>query len=211
MNAVAGQGALCVALTGGIATGKSATTERFSRLGAPVFDADLIAREVVTAGQPALAEIAAIFGAHVLGAAGDLDRARVRDIVFADVGARRQLEAIIHPRVRASLLAQVQACAAAYCILAIPLLVECRADYTWVDRVLTTDAPKEAQLRRLLHRTGIDLSLAQRMLDAQASREERLALANDVIDNTGPIEALDAVVARLHQRYLALAAARPKT
>ena len=210
MNAVVGHGAFCVALTGGIATGKSAATERFTRLDTPVFDTDLIARDVVAAGQPALAEIAAVFGSRVLAAAGDLDRARVREIVFADAGARRQLEAIIHPRVRATLLAQVRSCAAAYCILAIPLLVECRADYTWVDRVLTTDAPKEAQLRRLVQRTGIDAVMAQRMLDAQVSREERLALANDVIDNTGPIQALDAIVARLHRRYLALSAARPE-
>ena len=211
MNAAVRQAAFCVALTGGIATGKSATTERFARYGAPVFDADLIAREVVMPGQPALAEIAASFGARVLTSTGELDRACVREIVFANTAARRQLEAIIHPRVRAALLAQVQTCAAAYCILAIPLLVECRADYAWVDRVLTTDAPKEAQLRRLAHRTGIDAGMAQRMLDAQASRAERLALADDVIDNTGPIKALDAVVGRLHRHYLALAAARPET
>jgi len=211
VNAAVSQAAFCVALTGGIATGKSATTERFARHGAPVFDADLIAREVVMPGQPALAEIAASFGARVLTSAGELDRACVREIVFANTAARRQLEAIIHPKVRTGLLARVKACAASYCIVAIPLLVECRADYAWVDRVLTTDAPKEAQLRRLVHRAGIDATMAQRMLDAQASREERLALADDVIDNTGPIDALNAVVARLHRRYLALAGARPKT
>lgn len=199
-----------IALTGGIATGKSAVTARFVRLGVPVFDADVIARETVASGQPALAQIAAIFGAQALTPAGELNRARVREIVFADAAARRRLEAIVHPRVHASLLAQVQACAAAYCVLAIPLFVECREDYRWVDRVLTTDAPRETQLRRLTQRPGIDVAMAQHMLDAQATRRQRLDLADDIIDNTGPIEVLDAIVERLHRRYLALAT-RPKT
>jgi dephospho-CoA kinase len=203
---------LAVALTGGIATGKSATTARFAGLGAPVFDADVIARDVVAAGQPALGEIAAAFGRETVTADGELDRARVREIVFADARARRRLESIIHPRVRVALLSQIQACTATYCVLAIPLLVECRADYLWVDRVVTTDAPRATQLRRLMQRPGIDEAMAQRMLDAQATREQRLALADDVIDNTGPLQALDAAVLRLHKRYLALAAQRrPKT
>ena len=207
MNAAS---AVAVALTGGIATGKSAVTQRFAQLGVPVFDADVFAREVVALGQPALAEIAATLGSHALAPTGELDRARVRDIVFANPEARRRLEAIIHPRVRTRLLARAQTCATAYCVLAIPLFVECRDDYRWVDRVLTTDAPRETQLRRLTQRPGIDAAMAQHMLDAQASRRQRLEIANDVIDNTGPIEALDAIVARLHQRYLALARARPE-
>ena len=199
-----------IVLTGGIATGKSTVTQRFARLGVPVFDADIVAHAVVAPGQPALTEIAAAFGAHALTPAGDLDRARLREIVFADAAARRRLEAIIHPRVHANLLAQVRACTAAYCVLAIPLFVECRADYGWVDRVLTTDTPRETQLRRLSQRPGIDTQTAQRMLDAQATREQRLAVAQDVIDNTGPIDGLDAVVQRLHRRYLALAV-RPES
>jgi dephospho-CoA kinase len=211
VTSAAGQRALAVALTGGIATGKSATTTRFAELGAPVFDADVIARDVVAAGQPALDEIAMAFGADVVTARGELDRARVREIVFADTGARRRLEAIIHPRVHTALLQAAQSCTAAYCVLAIPLLVECHHDYVWVDRTLTTDTPREVQLRRLTQRPGIDENLARRMLAAQASREQRLALADDVIDNTGPMCALDATVTRLHARYLALAAARPKS
>ena len=102
--------------------------------------------------------------------------------------------------------------AAAYCVLAIPLLAECYADYAWVDRIVTTDAPRETQLRRLMQRPpGIEADLARRILDAQATREQRLALAHDVIDNTGPIALLDAVVERLHRRYLRLAAARPES
>jgi len=202
---------LAVALTGGIATGKSAVTQRFANLGVPIFDADVIAREVVAAGQPVLGEIAASFGAQVIRPDGELDRARTREIVFADTNARQRLEAIIHPRVRASLLDQVSRCAAAYCVLAIPLLVECYRDYTWVDRVVTTDAPREVQLRRLIQRPGIDANLARRMLDAQATRQQRLALAHDIIDNTSPIAVLDAAVQRLHRLYLELAAARPES
>ena len=211
MNAAAPGLALTVALTGGIATGKTAVTQRFAQLRVPVFDADVIAHEVVARGQPALLEIATVLGAETITSTGELDRSRVRQIVFADATARHRLEAIIHPLVRADLYARVQACQTPYCILAIPLLVECHADYLWVDRMLTTDAPSDTQLRRLTQRPGIDTELAQRMLDAQATRVQRLALANDVIDNTGPIAALDAIVERLHHRYLALAAARPKT
>jgi dephospho-CoA kinase len=202
---------LAIALTGGIASGKSATAQRFTQLGVPVFDADVAARDLVAAGQPALAEIAAAFGPDTVTAAGALDRARLRQTVFADAAARKQLEAILHPRIRERLIAQVQACREPYCVLAIPLFAECRADYAWVDRVLCTDVPRPVQLERLLHRPGIHAATAQGMLDAQVSREERLALADDAIDNTGPLSALDAAVERLHRRYLSLAAARPKT
>jgi dephospho-CoA kinase len=203
MNVASARHAFAIALTGGIASGKSATADRFARLGVPVFDADVIARELVVPGQPALAEIAAAFGAQMLTAAGELDRARLRARVFADAAARQRLEAILHPRIRAELLAHAQACTAAYCILAIPLLVECRADYAWVNRVLVADVPPALQLQRLLHRPGIDRITAERMLGAQAPHEQRLAMANDIIDNTGPLTALDAVVARLHRLYLA--------
>ena len=200
-----------IALTGGIASGKSATAQRFAQHGVPVFDADVAARDLVAAGQPALDEIAAAFGRETLTAGGELDRARLRQIVFADASARRRLEAILHPRIRTRLIEQVRACHEPYCVLAIPLFAECHADYAWVDRVLCTDAPRAVQLDRLLHRPGIDATTARGMLDAQVSRAVRLSLAKDVIDNTGPLTALDAAVARLHRRYLALATARPKT
>jgi dephospho-CoA kinase len=199
---------LIVALTGGIASGKSATAARFAQLGVAVFDADVIARDVVTPGQPALAEIAEAFGATVLTDAGNLDRDRMRERVFGDAASRKRLEAILHPRIRAVLLQQAQECTGAYCIVAVPLLVECREDYDWVDRALTTDVPRSVQIDRLTRRVGIDLEMAHLMLSAQATREQRLALADDVIDNTGPLPALDRAVARLHRHYLQLAAQR---
>lgn len=201
---------LAIALTGGIATGKSAVTQRFARHGVPVFDADVVAHDLVVRGQPALAEIADAFGRAMLSSGGELDRARLREIVFADAAARRKLEAILHPRIRAELIARARSCRHPYCVLAIPLFAECRADYAWVDRVLCTDAPRTVQIARVTQRSGIDAATAQGMLDAQVTRAQRLALADDVIDNTGPLAALDAVVARLHQRYLVLAAVHPK-
>jgi dephospho-CoA kinase len=200
----------CIALTGGIASGKSATTQRFAQLGVPVFDADVAARDLVAPGQPALAEIAAAFGTEIIAPDGTVDRALLRRRVFADATARKRLESILHPRIRAFLLERAHACSAPYCVLAVPLLVECRDDYAWVDRILTTDVPRALQLQRLLQRPGIDRTIAECMLAAQTSRETRLALADDVIDNTGPLTALDACVARLHRRYLELSAARPQ-
>ena len=202
--------ALTIALTGGIASGKSATAQHFAHLGVPVFDADRIAHELVRPGQTALAEIAATFGSEMLLADGSLDRPRLRQRVFAEAAERRRLEASLHPRGHEALLAQARTCTATYCILAIPLLVECHSDYAWVERILTTDVPRAVQLERLIHRPGIDAALAECMLAAQATREQRLALAQDVIDNTGPFAALAAIVARLHASYTTLAEARTR-
>ena len=197
-----------VALTGGIASGKSEVERRFRALGVHVADADVAAREVVAPGTPGLAEIVQAFGPGALGRDGAMDRAAMRRRVFADEAARRRLEAIIHPRVRAALRASCEAAPGPYAIAAIPLFAEAGAEAyaPWVDRVLVVDVPVEVQLERLLRRDGIDEALAWRMIRAQATREERLAVADDVIANVGPLEALDAEVARLHGRYLQLAA-----
>lgn len=200
--------ALIVALTGGIAAGKSAVTRRFAALNVAVYDADVAAREVVAPGTPGLAAIVEAFGADVLRADGTLDRPAMRQRVFADADARRRLEAIIHPRVRQWLHERAARCTDAYCIAAIPLLAKNLAHYRWVDRVLVVDAPEATQHARLLKRDGIDEALARRMRAQQATRAERLAIADDVIDNSGDEGALDEAVLALHRRYLALAAAR---
>ncbi|MCI1729421.1 MAG: dephospho-CoA kinase [Chiayiivirga sp.] len=200
-------GALPIAVTGGIASGKSEVTRRFEALGIEVLDADLIARELVEPGQPALAEIARRFGAGVIDAAGRLDRRALRAIVFADSAARRDLEAILHPRVHASLQARAQAAAPPYVLLAIPLLAESAPGrYAWLDRVLVVDVPRAVQIQRVMQRDAVERAAAEAALAAQASREARLAMAHDVIVNDGPLAALDAIVAKLHARYLALAA-----
>ena len=193
-----------VALTGGIASGKSAASDRFAALGADVIDADLVSRELVAPGGEALDEIVAAFGKGVLAADGALDRRAMRELVFADDAQRRRLEAILHPRVRDILRERARAGRGAYALLVIPLLVE-SGHYGWVDRVLVVDVPREVQRARLLARDGVTPELADAMLDAQASREQRLAIADDVIANDGTLAELDDRVRQLHERYLAFA------
>ena len=194
-----------IALTGGVAAGKSAVARRFEALGVHVHDADVAARAVVEPGTDGLAAVVDAFGSDVLDGSGHLDRPAMRQRVFADPVARRQLEAIIHPRVRQWLHEHVAADTGPYCLLAIPLLAENIGSYRWIDRVLVVDAPESVLLARLMIRDGIDEILARRMLAHQASRAERLALADDVIENSGDETALDEAVADLHERYLVLA------
>ena len=195
-----------VALTGGVASGKSAAATRFSALGAHVIDADLVARELVERGQPALLEIDAAFGADVLNADGTLDRRALRERVFADETARRRLEEILHPRIREALRQRASAPCDTYAMIVVPLLAENAAQYTWVDRVLVVDVPREVQLERLLARDGVSSATAEAMLAAQASREQRLAIADDVIENDRSLADLQEAVGILHGRYLALTA-----
>ena len=195
-----------VGLTGGVASGKSEVTRRFQALGVEVVDADVAAREVVEPGQPALARIAERFGAGMLLADGHLDRRQLRERVFADAQARRDLEAITHPAIRARVKAQAQAAPGPYAVVAVPLLAEAgRAAYPWMARVLVVDAPESLQHDRLMRRDGVDEALAARMIAAQASRTVRLAIADDVILNDGDPAHLDTAVAALHARYLAAA------
>ena len=197
--------ALVIALTGGVAAGKTAVARRFEALGVHVHDADVAAREVIEPGTPGLAEVVTAFGTTALDDSGRLDRAAMRQRVFADPAARRTLEAIIHPRVRQWLHERALAERGPYCLLAIPLLAENIEHYRWVDRMLLVDVPESVQIARLIARDGIDETLARRMLAHQASRAERLALADDVIENSGDEAALDTAVAELHRRYLTLA------
>lgn len=189
-----------VAVTGGIASGKSEVTRRFEARGVPVLDADLIARALVEPGQPALAEIVARFGAHLVDDLGALDRRKLRDLVFADPESRRHLEAILHPRVRQALRDGARDATAPCVLLAIPLLVE-SGHYDWVDRVLVIDVPPAVQLARVMARDGVTRESAQATLAAQTSRAARLARAHDVIVNDGSLDHLDDCVARLHARY----------
>lgn len=201
--------AFVVAVTGGIASGKSAVTDRLARLGVPVFDADIVTRELSAPGQPALREIAERFGPSVIGADGGLDRRALRARVFADDAERRALEAILHPRVRERLAALAAAVDTPYCVLAIPLLAEGNR-YPWIDRVVVVDAPDELRIRRLVARDRIDEDLARRMLGAQAPRAARLAIADEVIDNSGTLEGLVAAAEALHVRLLRLARERER-
>jgi len=199
----------CVGVTGGVASGKSAVTQRFAQLGVFVADADLAAREAVEKGSDGLAELVAAFGPSMLTPDGALDRAAMRRHIFGDEGARRRLEAIVHPRVRALLQQQCDEAPGAYALVAIPLLAEGgRANYPWLQRVLVVDATSETQLARLMQRDGIDSALAQQMIAAQATRQQRLAIADDVLSNDGALDALDAGINSLDTLYRALASGR---
>lgn len=192
-----------VALTGGIASGKSAVAALFEALGIPVVDSDAIAREIVAPGSPALESIRRRFGEGVIQADGNLNRRALREQVFADPQARRDLEAITHPAIRARMQAWSKAAVGPYQIHMIPLLAESggRRDF---DRVLVVDCPEELQIRRVVQRDGVDEASARAVLAAQASRAERLALADDVIVNDGDREGLAEAVAALHRQYLQL-------
>ncbi|HET9048563.1 MAG TPA: dephospho-CoA kinase [Chiayiivirga sp.] len=194
-----------VGLTGGIGSGKSAVSERFERLGVPVFDADVVARELVEPGQLALTQIVAAFGPDVVTHEGALDRAALRARVFADAAERERLNAILHPAVHARLYALAHRPGPAYVLVAVPLLAEAIENYRWLDRILVVDVPREVQIQRAMARDRMDRTAAERLLAAQADRATRLLIADDVITNDGPIAQLDGIVERLHVRYLAMA------
>ncbi|MHC9087007.1 dephospho-CoA kinase [Luteimonas sp. RIT-PG2_3] len=196
-----------IGLTGGVASGKSVVADRFAALGVAIIDADIAAREAVAVGSGGLAEVVATFGTGVLDAEGRLDRAAMRRRIFGDDDAKLRLEAIIHPRVRVAMQGACRAAPGPYAIAAIPLLAEGgKTAYPWLHRILVVDVPNEVQLQRLLPRDGIDEALALSMIAAQASRAERLAVADDILVNDGPISALDAPIAALDARYRILAA-----
>lgn len=195
---------LTVGLTGGIASGKSSVADMFAMLGATIIDTDEVARNVVALGEAALAEIAAAFGSGVLQSNGELDRARLREIVFADPEQRQRLERILHPRIRAETLARAAAATGPYLIIVVPLLLE-SGFAGLVDRILVVDCPEAEQRRRLVRRDAQSAGQAERMMAAQTSRAARLAAADDVIDNSGSLESTRAQVERLHQRYLRVA------
>jgi dephospho-CoA kinase len=179
-------------------------SDLFAALGVPIADADQTAHALTAPGEPALAEIREAFGPGVLRPDGSLDRAGLRAIVFERPEARRRLEAILHPRIRSRLLSWAEDTKAPYGILAVPLYFETGRGYP-AERVLVVDLPEEAQVRRVRARSGLDEGEIRRILASQATRAERLAGADDVIDNSGPPEALPPQVERLHALYLRLA------
>jgi dephospho-CoA kinase len=199
-----GRPPLRIGLTGGIASGKSTVAALFAQLGVPVIDTDRIARDIVEPGTPTLQAIVARFGPGVLAADGRLDRRTLRQRVFSDPQARRDLEALTHPAIQAETERRSAAAGGEYQLIAVPLLAEkgLKARY---DRVLVVDCDPALQRQRLLVRDGGTLADAQAILDAQASRTERLAIANEVIRNEADLGDLARQVEALHERYRALA------
>ena len=189
-----------VGLTGGIASGKTAVADIFASLGAGVVDTDRVARDVVAPGQPGLEAVRREFGEGVIRASGELDRRALREVVFTDPVARRKLETLLHPLIRARTLEALEQMRTPYAVAVVPLLVETGFG-EWVDRVAVVDCPREIQLERLMNRDGIDLDRAESMLSAQADRKTRLAAADDVIDNGGSRASTRRQTRRLHALY----------
>ncbi len=197
---------LRIGLTGGVASGKSAVADAFVELGAALVDTDAVAREVVARDTPGLAAVVEAFGEGVLDERGELDRRRLRALVFDDPESRRRLEHILHPLIRERTLERAEAAAGPYVLIAVPLLVETGFGEL-VDRVLVVDCPPELQAERLIERDGLDAAAADAMIRAQVDRETRLAAADDVVDNSGTLEATRTQVRALHERYVELAGA----
>lgn len=191
-----------IAVTGGIASGKSTVCAAFESLGRTVIDADQLSRELVEPGQPALQEIISRFGQELLAADGRLDRRELRERVFADASARRDLEAILHPRIRELLRQRAESAPGPYALVAVPLLIETGA-YAWVRRVLLVDVPEDVQRTRVMQRDAIDAAQASAILAAQADRRARWRVATDVIINDGSLADLARQAKRLDQRWSA--------
>jgi dephospho-CoA kinase len=196
---------LRIGLTGGIASGKSTVTQRFSELGVPVIDADVASRAVVEQGTAGLQQIVQRFGSNILGPGGDLNRAAMRAQIFGDPSLRKELEAILHPLIRTYMEHQAKDVVFPYLIMAIPLLIESGSPRDRVDRILVIDVDDSTRMRRLLERDGSSLDQARAILASQASRESRLAAADDVLVNDGTVTDLRQAVDRQHARYLSLA------
>jgi len=193
-----------VVLTGGIASGKTAVSDFFARLGVPVVDTDLIAREAVEPGRPALNRIVEMFGEEFLDPQGQLDRQKMRLAIFSDPAQKARLEAILHPLIATQVIRRVETLDSRYCILVIPLYTQSSA-YAWIDRVLVVDVSEEAQIQRVIARDQISRKQAQSILRAQISRQQRLALADDIVENSGSLNELKDKVEELHRKYLGLA------
>lgn len=192
---------MTIGLTGGIASGKSAAADRFAHHDIDIIDADVLARKVVQPGQPGLAAIVKRFGEAVLQPDGQLDRGAMREHVFSDPNERRALEALLHPLIRTAMWAGVRDARSAYVVLVVPLLVE-NGLHRQVDRVLVVDVSSDTQRRRLMGRDGSSPQEVEAIIAAQADPRDRLAVADDVIDNNGDLNALWRQVDTLHEDYL---------
>ena len=191
-----------VGLTGGIGSGKSAAAAEFERLGATVVDTDAIAHELTQSGGAAIAEIQRTFGPELIGPSGAMDRKKMRERVFADPAARKKLEGLLHPLIREESGRRIARAQGPYVIHVVPLLVESPDYRSRVHRVLVVDVPEEIQVERVALRNGLSEAEVRAILAAQATRAQRLAAADDVIENRGTIDALREQVAALHRKYL---------
>ncbi len=198
---------LRIGLTGGIGCGKSTVCRLFADLGVPVIDADLIARQLVEPGRPALTDLSACFGADILQVDGSLNRTELKRLAFSDPQHKQRLDALMHPLVYREIEAQAGQLNTVYCILAIPLLLETRHEHI-VDRIVVVDCPPTLQLQRVMIRDAVNAHQAEAIIATQYDRERRLSAADDVIDNSSTADRLAEQVKSLHNLYITVATAR---
>jgi len=196
-----------IGLTGGIGSGKTAVAEAFAALGIEVVDTDVLAHQLSAAGQPGFAAIRDAFGDGILRPDGEIDRAALRRIVFADAAARSRLEAALHPLIGAEVARRVKQWSGPYGLIVVPLLLERKGVRSLVDRVLVVDCPEEEQVRRVVARNGLALAEVRAIMATQLDRRQRLAAADDILDNAGTPDAIAPQVLILDARYRRLAAA----
>ena len=192
-----------VVITGGVASGKSTAAEYFAELGVPVIDTDLLAREVVAVGSEGLQRLSQLVGPEILQSDGQLNRALLREKIIQDTALRKNVEHLLHPMIEDLAITAIAQAQGPYCLLAIPLFVE-SGRFQWVHRVLVVDVPEAVQTQRLMARDKSSATQAQGLLAAQASRQERLTVAHDVINNDGGLVQLKEQVHTLHEKYLTL-------
>jgi len=202
--------AYVVGLTGGIGSGKTAVADAFATLGVEIVDADALAHRISAAGAQGFAAIRVAFGDAIVGADGELDRAALRHLVFADVAARRRLEGILHPLIRAEAERQVRSWRGAYGIVVVPLLLEREGLHSIIDRILVVDCPEDEQVRRVVARSGLSIEEVHAIMATQFDRARRRAAADDIVDNSGTISAIAPQVRALDRRYRELAAAQAR-
>ena len=195
---------LVVGITGGIGSGKTTAANRFGELGVPVIDADVVARQVVEPGRPALQKVKETFGEDVIESDGRLNRSALRQLVFSDYEMKKKLENILHPIIFKEITSQLDQLASIYAIVVIPLLAEGKRNYP-LDRVLVIDAPVDLQLSRVSVRDQQSTSQIKRILNSQATREQRNSMADDLIENSGHLEDLHEKINELHLQYLEFA------
>ena len=205
MNPAASKARLIIGLTGGIGSGKTTVADQFGALGATLVDADLIAHQLTGPKGAAMPAVSAAFGAEIVSPSGAMDRSQMRDRVFKDPSLRVRLESILHPMIRRENERQVQQASGPYVIMVVPLLVESGRPRARVDRVLVVDCPEHVQIERVMARSHLALEQVQAIMKAQASRAQRLAAADDVINNAAGANVLAAQVESLHRLYLQLA------
>jgi len=194
---------LVIGLTGGIASGKSTVAKLFAQLGIDIIDADTIARNLTTTAQPHLTQITQRFGPDIL-KNGELDRAKLKDYIFKEEHHRQWLNELLHPPIRQEIKKQIATAQSPYVIAVIPLLAEAKG-MDFIDRILVIDIPESLQLARLISRDHMTPELATKIIQAQASRQHRLSIANDILENTHDLPTLEKKVTQLHQKYLNLA------